>query len=200
MEEKIKLMYEIEVRNEEGKLIKRISGMSKSLLKNFMKVLRGTLYGGLTSEIETILDRDNVSHAFPNLYSNAAPHMSINATSTIDDYGIIVGTGDTPVDVDDVDLESPISHGTGSGQLLYGSTTIEEVQTSDSTSSFRVTRSFSNSSGASITVKEIGMAIKHSHRDDGDLHILIARDVLPSPTSIPDGASLTVRYTWSVSA
>ena len=200
MEEKIKLIYEIEIRDKEGKLIKSIKGKSKSLLKNFMLVLRGTFYGTLASRIENILDRDNVSHTFPYLYTPDYDHMSINAWANDDNYGIIVGTGDSPVSVDDVDLESPISNGTGSGQLLYGETTIEAVQTSDSISSFRVTRSFTNSSGAPITVKEIGIAIKHRHRDDGNIYILIARDVLVSPTSIPDGASFTVRYTWSVSA
>jgi len=200
MEEKIKLEYEVEVRDKNGKLIKSIKGKSKSLLKNFMTVLRATLYGNLMTETETILDRDNVSHTFPNLYSSANDHMSINAPSNDDNYGIVVGTGDTPVDVDDVDLESPISNGTGSGQLLYGDTTIEAVQTANSTSSFRVIRSFSNSSGESITVKEIGIAIRHQHKDDGKIYILIVRDVLASPTSIPDGASFTVRYTWSVSA
>ena len=44
-----------------------------------------------------------------------------------------------------------------------------------------------------VTVKEIGIVV---FNDWGSTHkyFLIIRDVLSSPSSVPDGASLTVRY------
>ena len=192
------LRYEIEVKNREGEVIKRISGESKSLLKNFMIGLWAALYSFLTKKGTNIIDRDGVSHTFPYVSSTYPKHMVVTAPANNDDYGILVGTGETEVSPDDTDLASPISHGTGAGQLSYGTTTCEEPTVSDSVVSFRILRSFTNNSGASVTVKEIGIAFLHGHADDGDIYVLMARDVLSSPTTIPDGASLTVRYTLSI--
>jgi len=113
-----------------------------------------------------------------------------------------VGGSDAVFSKNDYSLGSKISHGTGSGQLLYGASTFETVTDTDTTSYFRITRVFTNNSGASVTVKEIGIVIMHSIVSDSTsytAYFLIVRDVLTSPSSVPDGATLTVRYKIQIS-
>ena len=126
--------------------------------------------------------------------------MHLMADAGVDTYGLLVGSGDAEVTVDDVDLDEPISHGTGAGQLVYNATSEEDVETSGLESSVRYTRTFTNNSGAMVTVKEIGIAFEHKPYGAEAWHALVCRDVLPSPTSIPDGATFTLRYTFKVTA
>ena len=130
--------------------------------------------------------------------------MAINAPDDDASYGIVVGKGDAPVTAEDYALDDQIAHGTASGQLDYGAHTFEDVVVEDKVSKFRVSRTFTNLSGASVTVKEIGIIAWNRFQQGGsvqkNIKFLIVRDVLVSPTTIPDGASLNVRYTFSVEA
>ena len=107
-----------------------------------------------------------------------------------DTFGIVVGTGDTPVTADDYNLASKIAHGTGAGQLSYGAVTLYDPFVSDYTVKQRIARSFTNNSGADITVKEIGLIVKTSV--DNYL-VMIIRDVI-TPLTIPDGGKSMIRY------
>jgi len=92
-------------------------------------------------------------------------------------------------------LGSKIGHGTGSGQLLYNPMTFEDITNpSGNILQFRMTRVFTNNSGADITVKEFGLLAKGKDNTDNPRSFLIARDVLSEPITIPDGYSLTLRY------
>jgi hypothetical protein len=57
-----------------------------------------------------------------------------------------------------------------------------------------MTRTFTNNSGATITVKEVGLLVKKQDSTGVSRSWLAARDVLPSPVDVPDGATLTIRY------
>jgi len=215
----VKVEYEIEVKDRHGKVIKREKGESRSLLKNFMACLRAMLHGRpLTGDTEAGNGGavDNVTDLNGNVVEirggtrvgndtyGGGWVMGIDAPDDDDSYGIVVGKGDAPVSPEDYNLDDKIAHGTGSGQLDYGAHTFEDVLVEDKVSKFRVSRTFSNLSGASITVKEIGIIAWNYWRTRYeafvDVKFLIVRDVLTSPTTIPDGASLNVRYTFSVEA
>ena len=121
---------------------------------------------------------------------------SVLAPAGEDNYGILVGTDSTPFDVMQYSLGAKISHGTGSGQLSYG-----EQSTIVGTAEYEQwQRSFDNNSGADITVREIGMACRTTKLFDGTSethYILLARDVI-TPTTVPNGGRLTVRYTFRI--
>jgi len=215
----VKVEYEVEVRDKDGRLLKREKGVSRSLLKNFIVALRalmrgtvqtGTGYLGTGGAEGTVKDLTGADQTIwggyregTNTYAGGWP-LAINAPDNNDAYGIVVGKGETPVSPEDYALDDKIAHGTGAGQLDYGAHTFEDVLVEDKVSKFRVSRTFSNVSGASITVKEIGIIAWCYWRDSASVHkdvkFLIVRDVLATPTTIPDGASLNVRYTFSVEA
>jgi hypothetical protein len=72
------------------------------------------------------------------------------------------------------------------------------INTSTNQGNFSVTRSFTNNSGGSVTVSEIGIGIL-IYASDGNLHdTFIIHDILPSPITLANGQVLTVTYIFSI--
>jgi hypothetical protein len=201
---KLGLEYDVEVRDKNGKLISRQHGKSHSWLKQFIQMMMAEwqfAYGGTNPTAVSIIDETGAARNMPPIYSLAFQYCAwaINAPAGSSEYGVKVGGGDTPNSLTTYALASPISHGTGSGQLVYGAHTIESViNPSGNDLTFRTTRVFTNTSGASVTVKEIGITTKRTDQTNTVRTFLFVRDVLPSPTSVPDGATLTIRYTVKI--
>jgi len=207
-EANLSLFYELEVRDKDGRIISSRREKSRSLLRNFALLVRTLLAGNIAGVItHTTLDvkvsitkRDGSTFSFPSLmYSgeeeNAPAVMEAAAMERNDNYGVIVGAGSTAVTRDDYDLETQYKDGLGANQLVHGKTTVEDVNGTPPDSVWRVIRTFTNESDATITVREIGLAVLCQGN-----YVLIARDVLSTPEDIPSAASLTVRYVFKVTA
>ena len=111
-----------------------------------------------------------------------------------DTIGIILGTGDTAVTPSDYKLVTPIVHGTTTGTMEYlGHWFSSTVTVSAPNASFTMERMYKNSSGGTITVKEIGI-----YSFDENFVFCICRDVLSSSVSVSDGEYLKVTYTIQV--
>jgi len=201
---KLGLEYEVEVRDKNGKLLSRHHGKSHSWLKPFIQLMMAEwqyAYGGSTPSAVSITDETGTVRSMPSGYQSYCQYSAwaVNAPATDSSYGVKVGGGDTPNALSTYALASPIIHGTSSGQLIYGAHTIESViNPSGNDLTFRITRAFTNNSGSSVTVKEIGIATKRNDQGGTARTFLFVRDVLPSPTSVPDSASLTIRYTVKI--
>lgn len=201
------LEYEVEVRDKNGKLISKQKGESHSWLKQWLQILKGefaTRHNASVGNGNVSINTESGS-AVTYPHHQYAQYYTYNLNlSTLGDagdvtQGIIVGAGDTPNSLTTYALASKIGHGTSSGQLLYGAESIEDViNPSGMDLSFRITRVFTNNSGASVTVKELGILVKKINSGAASCSFLIVRDVLPSPSSIPDGATMTVRYTVKI--
>ncbi len=113
---------------------------------------------------------------------------------TDDDYGILVGTGTTAETSTDYQIETKIAHGTGSGQLQYAAGDYTAAGVSGSYVEFEVRRTFTNGSGASITVQEAVIYCK-TWGAGAYRYFCIARD-LTGGVSVPDGQVLTVKYIY----
>ena len=208
----VELEVELEVRDKNGKLISVHRQQSKSLLKNFARILR-TMFlavgGQSTYAVSTTLtDTSGASKTFYGAYtygsgnSGLAP-MCANAPSGNDAHGIQVGSSSTAVTRDDFQLGGKIANGTSAGQLSYGSMTVEDTDGTAPDTIFRLIRTFTNNTSSAITVYEIGLVIANTYISAGSgttNYFLIARDVLSAPQSIPAGATLTVRYIFKVTA
>lgn len=110
----------------------------------------------------------------------------------VDDYGIVVGTGDTAVDNEDYALDVQLTEGTGAGNITHGAQIVETTALVNANVDLETKRPFTNNTGSSITVKEAGIYVKCSHYI---YYICIVRDVLETPIEVPDKCSLTVYYT-----
>jgi len=191
---KIGLEYDIEVRDRNGRVIGRLKRKSHSFTKAFLTTLRtmwncvlGT--GDVTVSLTGTDGGSKTVYVRHGLYHSVTV-MGLRAPSGDDSYGIRVGTSDQAFSKDDYELIGKIDNGSGAGQMLYGATTVESVTDENETSSYvRIIRSFTNNSGATITVKEIGIAFKNGYSTTTFANILMARDVLVSPQSVPDGAA-----------
>jgi len=196
------ILWEIEVKDKTGKLLKRYETPAKSWLKQFIQILKGefaTRHNTSTGNANvSVIDETGTARTYP--YHTSSGTGSVCDLSTLGDtgdttQGIIVGTSDTPNVLGTYALGGKIAHGTSSGQLVYGPETVEDVTNpSGNDLQFRITRTFTNNSGATITVKEVGLLVKKWDTSATSRSWLIARDVLPSPVDVPDGATLTIRY------
>jgi hypothetical protein len=191
--------WEIEVRDASGKLLTFRKFKAKSWLAQFLGMIKGqfmTPFGAANSGNISVTDTSGTARSYPRtesfLYNAGLP---LYAGDGVGDYGLVVGSSDTPNTVNTYTMGAIIPHGNASGQLYYGATTIENPQNPPNTNYwfFRITRTFTNNSGASITVKEIGLIVKANDTGSNTRYFLIARDVI-SPVTVPTGATLTVRY------
>jgi hypothetical protein len=197
------ILWEIEVKDKTGKLLKSFETPAKSWLRQFITILKGEFATRSGTSIGhgnvNVVDESGTARGYPyhSSYAAATYYMNLSTLADAGDvtHGVIVGTSDTPNTLTTYALGGKINHGTGSEQLLYGAETAEDVTNpSGNDLQFRITRTFTNNSGATVTVKEVGLLARKHDKDGNPRSFLIARDVLPSPVDVPDGATLTIRY------
>jgi hypothetical protein len=186
---------EIEVRGASGKLLTFRKTKAKSFLVPFLGLIKGQFAIPNSGNVN-VIDTSGTARSYPNpgsILNNGA--IQLYASEGAGDYGLVVGSSDTPNTVNTYTMGAIIPHGNSSGQLYYGATTIENPQNPPNTNYWfiRITRTFTNNSGASITVKEIGLISRTQDSGNATRYFLIARDVI-SPVTVPAGATLTVRY------
>jgi len=194
---------EIMVKDRDGRVVKYGRHEMKSFLNNFLKFLE--LFFKSNGQVDiSIVDTGGTSRPARGSRYNAIRENSFMggaAPDNDDSYGIIVGSGTTTVNLNQYALASKIAHGTGSGQLDYNPTSLDDFGVDTSVSPpvyrFRLVRSFINASGVAVTINEVGVAVRY-RRDTDDFKFLIARDVLPISYTVPAGGSATVAVTVEV--
>jgi len=112
--------------------------------------------------------------------------IKIDAGAEESNWGLVLGTGEQVFTVDTTfNLASPISEGTGVGQLEHAEVTAGDCHTYGSQIYFDVIRVFTNNSGADIIVSEVGLIAKNLY--------LLAYGTF-SPLIIEDGESFTMKF------
>lgn len=115
-----------------------------------------------------------------------------NGPVNIDTIGIVIGTGAPAVAPLTGQLTSKISHGSGVGQLLYQQQTSPEgIKVVGNSTTFRMIRNFINSSGATITVNELGIYFNSA----GTSFMNFIDPISPS-YDVNDGQSITTEITF----
>lgn len=199
---------EWEVKDKDGRIVKRGRQEAKSWVGNIVCFLSSIFYSGQFTQIGSanyygytpradLKDTAGVARGVALYFGSAtAAPLGARAPAGEIEYGIAVGTGTNPPALGNFALQSRIGHGTGPGQLQYGAVTVEEM-TKDTTWLFRVVRSFTNASGAAITVYEVGLIVALPRDWSYYSCFLLARDVISGGINVPDGATLTLRYVIS---
>lgn len=199
------LKYSIKVKDKNGKTTFKKTGISKSLVRNFVYWLKSffdiTAQTG-TGAYFTTADILDVSRTLPyvnSTYTAVQGYFGVlGAPASTSSLGLRVGLNNTPVTPEDFEMGALIAHGTGSDQMVYGAQTVEAVTIVGSTISFRVSRPFTNNSGSIITVKEIGAALGLDDSGNVLRSLLYLHDILPASVDVPDGSTFTLRYTFAV--
>ena len=199
-----KAVIEFEVRDKNGKLIEKGKFPAKSWVGNIIGLISAIVSTWLTmgSFYATGMTRADLTDvsgtargisigsgtsAGGNIVGGCAPAGDTTA-------GIVVGSSDAPVSLSQYSLGALIPHGTNPGQLQYCATFVETLS-KGAAWFFRIVRTFTNGSGASVTVREIGLYVRFGKSDSPYYYsCMLARDVPTSPIIVPDGSTLTVRY------
>lgn len=178
-------VLELVIRNKQGKVTDYRIMPSKSFVKQFLQLLWfrfAFVYGGNWGPRKAIRDTSN-TRQWAYVGTN---DFQCNAAVGVTSSGILVGTGTNPPSIDDYVMQTPIAHGTGSGQMQYSAVTFGAPASDGTTSQFTITRDFANNSGSSITVREIGLVVSQPGS------FLTIRDAVN--ITVPNGETLTVNY------
>lgn len=185
------------VKDKKGNVVSERIELGHSFLQNFLICLYGTM--GRMLPTDDLVDTGGTTRVAALGQSSSAVSYSsamfnCNSPSTNDDYGILIGTGNTAVDIADYALDTKIIEGSGSGQMNYGShAVVAPVSDVGNTYSYSgISRTISNNSGAGISVAEVGLAMMRFWDTTQNRYFLLLREVLGSPVSVGDGEILTV--------
>jgi len=215
----IDMRLTVTVKDKDGKIIKVHKQKSHSFLMNFLAMLADLMlqqYNTFNNNYPFLSTADTWWTYAPN-YTTVQNALTILDGANDSTYGIVVGTGTATPTPKDYELGNQIANGTGSGQLVYGAHTLSPAPStsgeqggtstpssglltiSSNTTSFQVSRTFQNQSGASITVSEVGIIAKATLNGNTTGYVLIIHDLLSSAITIPNNAVLTIVYTISIS-
>ena len=192
----VQVSFEIEVRDRDGRIIKRISGASRSFVSSFLQwLLTGFVSTPYTFKDRTGTDREVLTH-IPAQTGVDVEFVNMDVRGPADDvnYGILVGYGTTSPTPGDYNLESPAPN----TELKHYETTLEVYEVSGNETRATFKRVFENVSGADKTINELGLAAKYYRKVGTDVrgpwYFLLIRDVLSTGQTVPAGATVTVRY------
>lgn len=168
----MQIKHYIRLLNPDGGIVSERKGISKSLLKNFYTIF----YALLSGNVVTVIDTGGTEREFTPYkkggsvycrgYRLTSPESNIN-------YGILIGTSDTPVSPDDYKLSSIFSCHSYVTDVNFP----------------YVTRIFLNNNTDTV-IKEIGLAANVC------FYVLILRDVI-SPIDFPLDYTLEVKYEFT---
>jgi hypothetical protein len=170
---------------------------SNSFVKGFLQHLQ-MIGGNLTTPRPTMKTVTGASfeQTVDTIWASTDYPMSVDNDTDDENWGIVIGSDDTtPEANDNYRLDAVIEAGAAAGQVNYGVTSWDASVTVDGGEvSWSFSRPMTNNSGASITVKEIGVIVRTSGATP-NYYVLIIRDILSPAITIPDGETMTVQYT-----
>jgi hypothetical protein len=174
----------IESKDKYGRLI----DFKRQSLNSYVMAFIDLLCIQMSTTTQSMTDTGNTTRSV-NISTNNFDATSAAGTTT---YGMRVGTGTNAVAIGNYALQTPIAHGNGSGQLAHGATTVSLFSTVGTSRQFTVSRTFTNNSGAGITVNEVGIYV----RGVSAFYFMIERTL--STLTINNATSSTVTYTIKV--
>lgn len=151
-----------------------------SLTANFWRILHGAFNN-------TSVTVDHINGGTLN-YSGLTRMRCISDGSNT--TGIVIGSGNTPMELDDRDLDDRIIHGSDPGELLYQ---VSNGARDPNNRQCVFDRVFENASGGDVTVREATLCCSANTGNNNS--VVIARDVLDSDVVVADTDILTVTYT-----
>jgi hypothetical protein len=184
----VKAYLKIKVIDENGKCTYYRRYRSRSFVANFLRQLFTNLSGQGINNVNTSGGSYGISYV---------DNIIVADGSNDSHYGILIGSGTSAPSIIDSNLSQVISNGASVGQMQYGAVSVTGAVTNTSTNTgyITVTRTFTNNSGSSITVSEVGLvAWSGNFGIQTNQFYLIIHDLLPSPITVPNGSSLSISY------
>jgi hypothetical protein len=154
---------------------------ANSLLKNFIKVLQL-----MTSQAATtITDTGNT----PRNLSTHAATLAVNAGATITTHGIVIGSGNTAVSLEDYKLETQVT-----ANVAHAIMVIQAEAVSASVYRLIISRQLTNNTGALLSIAEVGL-----YCTAGGTTQYFCIDRTLYAVALPSGSSVVLTYRWTIS-
>ncbi len=181
-----------------GRVIEEREEVVHSFVRNFMEMLYHGSRGDTNMDYVNAGNGANAAAAMFGEYSQSSGMYCIGGAGEIH-RGIAVGSSNIAFALSQYNLQSPIAHGTATGDLLYSQVPTPDVPVfSDPNIVIILSRDFANSSGSSVTVREIGLFgspnCSVAYLPSG-IPILYLRDVV-ADVVVADGQVLNVQYVF----
>ncbi|GAI88778.1 unnamed protein product, partial [marine sediment metagenome] len=129
------------------------------------------------------------------MVGSTSKYYDYNTMYAGEQIGIQVGTGTTAPTPSDDAMEARIAHGESAGEFEYGGCEFRNMTISDPNGEFTIRRYFTNNSGGSITVNEVGIYSPAGTSESFASRIfLIARDKVDPGVAVADTEILRATY------
>jgi len=182
-------ILEVEVKDKDGNVTAQKRMKSESFVRQFLELLY--IQMDQRSEDHPYQARDTENNVQDLHYSAVTMRCTAGVGDTT--YGIRVGTGDTPPNIDDYALEDACGEGTGADEFEHGAVSFGAPASDGTVAQFTITRNFANDSGAGINVEEVGLYSRAFHFNV-IYSVMTIRDVIAGGILVPPGQTLTVNY------
>jgi len=194
---KLQLFYRTIITDSKGKIVKRSRWRkSRSFVIAFLQHIELFTSHAFGADITLSLkNTSNTAKTLPALTTIWYNLFTVFAGDNDSSYGIVVGSGTTAPTNADYALGTQIVHGVGAGQLDYGAHSRTTTAVVGANVDYVISRTFYNGSGATITVKEIGIYCASRDLDATTQVFCIVRDVLAASQDVLNTQTLTVQYT-----
>lgn len=183
---KIEALYTLEVKDKKGKTISKVTKPCESFVLQFMQLLEAQLDPANAVVIKDVAAANKTCNDDNNTLNSCAP-----VTNEL--YGLSVGTGVTPVVNADYVMETKIAHGVGAGELQHGASSMVTSAEVGANVDCQLIRTFTNGSGNTINVTEIGII---SLGNDGAAQYFLTLHEIVTLTAVANGQTLTVTITF----
>lgn len=182
MPSNFKVHIRAELKDRDGKLIKRYPWVkANSLLKQFAQVLAVQMGQAAIS-----IKRSN--NADYNLSPEALAFRSTPGAGATT-WGILIGSGTTPVAMTDIVLQTPVVAG-----VTHGAQTVAVENPDANTYRVAISRTFTNATGASLGIREVGW----TYLDGGGTPYFLLDHTLYS-VDVANGLAVTLTYRITIS-
>jgi hypothetical protein len=184
------LTQEIFVKDSKGKILYHNKKVGNSAVANFLYILY-IQFAAESVNYASPPDAQNTLGSNITGSYNSAP--TLNPDSGDDSFGMLFGSGNAsplPADYKITEIMNGITAGTLS---YFAQQAIQAPTVSGNNTSFVLSRSALNSSGAAININEIGIYVVIV----GSV-CMIYRDLTGLPLSVPNGSTFTANITFSI--
>lgn len=199
--------WELEVRDQDGKVIQRYKQRSHSWVRNAYNLMMSQL-GALDGDDASFgagyinlkkTDGSVVTASKPlTMGARTASVQGAGAgyrgTAASDSCGILVGSGTDAESFEDYVLQTPIAEGAGAGQLNHVEGEAPAESYVGTAKRAAIARYLNNNSGGNVSVNEVGL-VGFASADGSGANFMFARDKLASTVTVPDTGQLKVTYT-----
>ena len=192
---KILAFIEATVFDRDGKVISHKKKPSRSFVRGFNHILCAQIRQESTPN--PAIQTKDTGGATRDLRT-ADTAFGANGPVGNDDYGIVVGTSNHAVDIEDYALIAAIAEGVGAGQMNHQLCSATYLGVAAGVSSFTVDRSILNNSGDTINVEEAGIYAQTKRVGAIATYVMVMRDLMSQ--AVPDGGGITVTYTIRIAA